>query len=132
MNLDVPSLSGTVWVLIGIVLAVQTLLLVIGFVVLVRTPTERVQFGRKWPWVLIMLCLNMIGPILFLVAGRRPAPVADAPVAASSHVASTVASTVASLYGARPGSSSAAPGATGASEASGATGASGSSDEAQR
>lgn len=127
MNLDVPSLSGTVWLLIGIVLALQTLLLVIGFAVLVRTPTERVQFGRKWPWVLIMLCLNMIGPILFLVAGRRPAPVADAPVAASSHVASTVAS----LYGARPGSS-AASGAASASGAPGASGASGPSDEAQR
>ena len=95
MNLDVPSLGGPVWILLGIAFAVQMLLLVVGFVVLVRTPTERVQFGRKWPWGLIMLCLNMIGPILFLVAGRRPAPVADAPVAASSHVASTVTS----LYG---------------------------------
>ncbi|HSQ22203.1 MAG TPA: PLD nuclease N-terminal domain-containing protein, partial [Coriobacteriia bacterium] len=41
------------------------------------TPDERLQFGKKWPWVLIILFVNLVGAIVFLVAGRTPEAAAD-------------------------------------------------------
>lgn len=95
MNLDISVLSGAPIILIGIAFGVQAFLAVIGLVILVRTPAERVQFGRKWPWVLVILCINLIGPILFFALGRRPAPATDAATAPATGVASAVES----LYG---------------------------------
>lgn len=91
MNLDASPLSGTTGLVIGIALGVQLLLAVIGLVVLARTPRERVQFGRKWPWALIIVFINTIGTILFLTIGRRPAPV-DISAPTSPNVAGTVQS----------------------------------------
>lgn len=90
MNLDASPLSGTTGLVIGIALGVQLLFAVIGLVVLARTPRERVQFGRKWPWVLIIVFINTIGTILFLAIGRRPAPVADVSAPTSANVPGTV------------------------------------------
>lgn len=69
----------------------------VGLVVLVRTPRERLVFERKWPWVLIIVLVNIIGAIVFLTAGRSAAPVADEPAVESDDDA--VARTVRSLYG---------------------------------
>lgn len=91
MNLDASPLSGAAGLVIGIALGVQLLFAVIGLVVLVRTPRERVQFGRKWLWVLIIVFINTIGTILFLAIGRRPAPV-DVSALTSANVAGTVQS----------------------------------------
>lgn len=90
MNLDTSVLSGTTGLVIGIALGLQALFAVIGLVVLARTPSDRLVFGRKWPWGLIILFINTIGTILFLAIGRRPAPVADVSPATSANTASTV------------------------------------------
>ncbi len=90
MNLDISALSGTAALLLGIAVAVQLLFAVIGLVVLARTPRERLHFGRKWPWALIIVLVSTIGTILFLAIGRRPAPISDAPRAPSANVADTV------------------------------------------
>lgn len=92
MNLDASPLSGTTGLVIGVALGVQVLFAAIGLVVLIRTPRERVQFGRKWPWALIIVFINTIGTILFLAIGRRPAPVADVSAPTSANVAGTVQS----------------------------------------
>lgn len=73
-----------------IALGVQALFAVIGLVVLVRTPGDRLVFGRKWPWVLIIVFINTIGTILLLAIGRHPAPVADVQPTASANAAGTV------------------------------------------
>ena len=99
MNTDFPSLATTTGLIIVIALSLQALLAAVSLLVLVKTPTQRVQFGRKWPWVLIILVANTIGPILFLAVGRRPAPVADIAAQAPANVASTVQG----LYGSEPG-----------------------------
>ena len=39
-----------------------------------RTPTERLSANR-WVWLALIVLLSLIGPLAFLVAGRRPAPV---------------------------------------------------------
>jgi hypothetical protein len=48
---------------------------------LFKTPDEQLAFGKKWPWVLIILFVNLIGAIVFLAAGRKPAAAVD-PMAA--------------------------------------------------
>ena len=44
---------------------------------LVRTPDERLVFGKKWPWVLIIVFVNIVGAVIFLAVGRTSAPAAD-------------------------------------------------------
>lgn len=73
-NVDLASLPT--WVLaIGVVWAVAELALaVIALIVLVRTPAERTTLP-KWAWAIVVVAIQMIGPIAFLAAGRRPAAV---------------------------------------------------------
>ncbi|MEV4667794.1 PLDc N-terminal domain-containing protein [Microbacterium sp. LWO12-1.2] len=94
MNLDTSALSGTTGLMIVIALGLQALFAVIGLVALARTPSDRLVFGRKWPWGLLIVFINTIGTILFLALGRRPAPIADAPPATSA----TTANAVRNLY----------------------------------
>ncbi|MDO8848499.1 MAG: PLD nuclease N-terminal domain-containing protein [Coriobacteriia bacterium] len=44
---------------------------------LFRTPDEQLVFGKKWPWVIIILFVNLVGAIAFLAAGRKPAAAVD-------------------------------------------------------
>jgi hypothetical protein len=74
------SLSGVpVWVLVvlGVLAVVQITLDVIALLDLYRRPTAQVLFGNKWIWVAIALLVNTVGPILYLVAGRKPAAIAE-------------------------------------------------------
>ena len=65
-------------VAITVVTVAELALRVVALVVLVRTPRERLQLGARWPWVLMILLVNLVGAVAFLAAGRRPAP-ADEP-----------------------------------------------------
>lgn len=62
---------------LAILVAVQIGVEVFALVKLLRTPDDRLVFGKKWPWVLIILFVNLIGAIVFLAAGRTPAPAED-------------------------------------------------------
>lgn len=93
MNLDTSALSGTTGLVIGIALGLQALFAVIGLAVLARTPGDRLVFGRKWPWGLLIVFINTIGTILFLALGRRPARITDVPPASAN-----TASAVRNLY----------------------------------
>ena len=50
------------------VLILQLLLIVVALVDLVRREKTR---GPKWIWVLVILFINLIGPIIYLVFGRE-------------------------------------------------------------
>jgi len=95
---DLASLPTPALIALIIAIAVQLALQITALIRLVRSPRDRVVFDRKWPWVLIILLANMVGAIVFLVAGRRPAPVDDAATAHDSE-ATSVRRTVQSLYG---------------------------------
>jgi len=56
---------------------VQLVCEVVALVVLARTPADRVTLGRRWPWALIIVLVNLIGAVVFLTVGRRPAPVTE-------------------------------------------------------
>lgn len=82
METNVPLSDLPSWALpvIVVFVAVQLALEIYALVVLFRTPEERVIFQKRWPWVLIILGINLIGAIIFLAAGRT-APVAIDPLA---------------------------------------------------
>ncbi|WML44976.1 PLD nuclease N-terminal domain-containing protein [Neobacillus sp. PS3-40] len=56
------------WALLAPVIIIQLILLVVSLVDLIRI--ERTN-GPKWLWVVIILFVNIIGPILYFVIGRR-------------------------------------------------------------
>lgn len=78
---DIPPAARAAIVALA---AVQVGVEVVALVVLARTPVERVRLGKKWPWVLIILFVNLVGAVVFLAAGRMPAPGAEEPAAAAS------------------------------------------------
>lgn len=98
MTTDLASLPTPALIALIIAIAVQLALQITALIRLVRSPRDRVVFDRKWPWVLIILLANMVGAIVFLVAGRRPAPVDDSATARDSE-GTSVRRTVQSLYG---------------------------------
>lgn len=74
--------------------AVELGLLVAAWVVMFRTPNDRLTLP-KWAWALLCL-IQFVGPIVFFVAGRKPAPVADVPAVEPGATADRV---IDSLYG---------------------------------
>jgi hypothetical protein len=56
------------WALLAPIIIIQVILLVVSLVDLFRV--ERTN-GPKWMWALIILLVNIIGPILYFIIGRR-------------------------------------------------------------
>lgn len=89
MNLSWIEITG----LVGLVL-VELGLLAAAWIVLFRTPAERLTMP-KWAWALLCL-IQFVGPIVFFVAGRKPATMSDPSVSEPSTTPDTV---IDSLYG---------------------------------
>lgn len=52
------------------ILIIQLVLVIFALIDLVRRDQTR---GPKWIWVLVILFVNMIGPIIYFLAGREEA-----------------------------------------------------------
>lgn len=50
------------------VILIQLALMIFALVDLVRNPNPN---GPKWMWALIIVLINLIGPIVYFVVGRR-------------------------------------------------------------
>jgi len=50
------------------IVIIQLILLVVALIDLYRVEKTN---GPKWVWILVILLLNIIGPILYFVIGRR-------------------------------------------------------------
>ncbi|OLS34351.1 PLD nuclease N-terminal domain-containing protein [Bacillus sp. MRMR6] len=61
-------LNSINWGLIAPLLVIQLILFIVSLIDLVRI--ERTN-GPKWLWALVILFVNIIGPILYFVIGRR-------------------------------------------------------------
>ncbi|HEU5222305.1 MAG TPA: PLD nuclease N-terminal domain-containing protein [Candidatus Lumbricidophila sp.] len=97
---DPSTLPTGALIAIGVLAVAQLALTVTALVVLARTPRERVVFGRKWVWALIIVFVNLVGAVVFFAVGRTPTKVTDpAPAAADASDDDTVARTIRSLYG---------------------------------
>lgn len=67
---------------VAVLVVVQLSLQVYAFVRLIRTSDDRLT-ARKWVWGLIIIAGEILGAIIFLAAGRKPAEAVD-PLAARS------------------------------------------------
>jgi hypothetical protein len=94
---DLPAWFLVVAVVVGLI---QVTLTVVALVDLYRRPVDRVTLGNKWVWVAIILLVNLFGAIIYLAAGRKPAPTAEVP-APSPPSASRSESIADALYGPR-------------------------------
>ena len=50
------------------IIIIQLILLIVAIVDLIRIEKTN---GPKWVWVLVILFINIIGPIVYFVFGRR-------------------------------------------------------------
>lgn len=69
LNLPTPAL-----VALGVYLIAQISLEIYAVVDIVRRPADGIA-GNKVVWVLIVLFVNLIGAIVYLLVGRKPAAV---------------------------------------------------------
>lgn len=98
MSPDLSSLPAGVFVVLGVVLLIELALIVTALVDLVRRPLDQVTLGNKWVWVAIIVLVNLIGPILYLVVGRKPAAPGEGAEPAPPSSAAEIAD---KLYGPR-------------------------------
>lgn len=102
MTTDFSALPLGVQVVLAVLVAVTITLDVIALVDLYRRPAGQLAFGNKWMWLVLILLLNLLGPILYLVAGRKPAPHVDGPPSSRSEFSPNAAADAAEkLYGPR-------------------------------
>ena len=71
------EVPGWLQVVVIAAAAVQITVEIYALVVLFRTPEERITGGKRWLWAVIILFVNLIGAIVFFVAGRKPLPAVD-------------------------------------------------------
>ena len=50
------------------VIIIQLVLMISALADLIRRPDVK---GPKWVWALVIICINLIGPIIYFVAGRQ-------------------------------------------------------------
>lgn len=62
------ALESINWGLIAPLIIIQMILMITALVDVIRI---RDTNGPKWLWVLIILFINIIGPIIYFVIGRR-------------------------------------------------------------
>lgn len=56
------------WALIAPLIVLQVILAVFALISCIKQEETK---GPKWMWILIILFINLIGPILYFVIGRR-------------------------------------------------------------
>ncbi|MCM3664317.1 PLD nuclease N-terminal domain-containing protein [Mesobacillus subterraneus] len=56
------------WSLLAPILVIQAILLIVALVDLIKIEKTN---GPKWIWAIVILLINIIGPILYFVVGRR-------------------------------------------------------------
>jgi hypothetical protein len=61
-------LEGINWAILAPIFVIQFILLLVAVIDLVRIEKTN---GPKWLWAIIILFVNIIGPILYFVIGRR-------------------------------------------------------------
>lgn len=85
--------------MLGALVLVQMGLEVYAIIDIIRRPNDHITGGNKLLWVVVVLFINMIGAIVYLAVGRKPAPAQDvAPAAPAAERASDAADM---LYGQR-------------------------------
>jgi len=58
------------WLLVAPLVLIQLVLLVAALIDLIRIRSTN---GPKWVWALVIIFINIIGPILYFIFGRKSA-----------------------------------------------------------
>jgi hypothetical protein len=102
MITDLSALPTGVLVALGILVAAALVLDAFALTDLYRRPAELVVFGKKWIWLVLILFLNLLGPVLYLLTGRKTVAPTESPAAMRSQLKPTGAADVVDrLYGPR-------------------------------
>ncbi|MFB4169995.1 PLDc N-terminal domain-containing protein [Virgibacillus sp. JSM 102003] len=56
------------WAIIAPIIVIQGILLIISVIDLIRIEKTN---GPKWLWFIIVIFINIIGPIIYFIFGRR-------------------------------------------------------------
>jgi phosphoglycerol transferase MdoB-like AlkP superfamily enzyme len=89
-----------VLVVLGVLLVVQLSLQVFAIIDLLKRPAAGLTLP-KWAWVGIIVLGEILGPIIYLLAGRKPAASAD--VSSRGATAERAENAADALYGAPKG-----------------------------
>jgi len=65
--MDLSEIQQYIPFLVPVVI-IELILLVAGLVDLIRREKTR---GPKWVWAIVIVAVNIIGPIIYFVAGRK-------------------------------------------------------------
>ncbi|HLR61427.1 MAG TPA: PLDc N-terminal domain-containing protein [Lentibacillus sp.] len=65
---ELNILSEINWAVIAPLVVIQLILLAVAVIDLVRIDRTN---GPKWMWALIVIIINIIGPIIYFIFGRR-------------------------------------------------------------
>lgn len=91
-------------VALGVILVAELALLVVGLIAWARTTDDRMPPPSKWLWLVLILVLQIIGPVIFLVLRRstaHPAAASEPSAAAPRARRATADDTADLLYGPR-------------------------------
>ncbi|MBO8157797.1 MAG: PLDc_N domain-containing protein [Bacillaceae bacterium] len=56
------------WALLAPLIVIQVILMIVAIIDLVRIEKTN---GPKWLWAIIIIFVNVLGPILYFILGRR-------------------------------------------------------------
>lgn len=94
---EITALPTPVLIALIVLSVVQVGVEVYAIIDIIRRPSDRIVGEKKWIWVVLVLFVNLIGAIIYLVVGRKPAEIALAqPSKATPDVARDAVDT---LYG---------------------------------
>lgn len=62
------ALQSINWGIIAPIIIIQWILVIIAIIDLIRIKQTN---GPKWIWVIIVIFINLLGPIIYFVFGRR-------------------------------------------------------------
>ncbi len=68
MNLSTPTLLEQILPLLVPIIVIQLILLVVALLDLRKQTTTR---GPRWMWAIIIIFVNIVGPILYFVLARK-------------------------------------------------------------
>jgi len=60
--------SSNLFMILAPFIIIQVILLITALVDLIKRPQT---LGLKWLWAIIIICINILGPILYFIIGRK-------------------------------------------------------------